>query len=399
MRRRLPVAVVLAALFAAAFASAASASSGFEAESYPVTLKGEKGTLTFSMGGNAFICEGSGFEANMEGAAKRIYTSHVNDYSCTHFGVPGYQLMMSGCNLSLRPGEFGKENAGLEIGPFGCGPIALNSGSTTCLTFNPQSAPAATSTVTPEGSGNNRSMTLQLNASAMEWTSKGGLCGTSSGTFNNAFLNFQWKIRAQDVASNSVGLWFTEEFKGSPHAPRFEANSYPATLTGGGLGKLVVDSGIFECAKTGLEAKFSAATSQLSDVEASYGECALAISGGSEVAATVTMNSCHYTLGVQNLGPPYAGTWGVACSKEGDTIEYLAFLAGKYRTCITVGPQSGLTGIGLSNSGGGIGLFAEVKNLAYQRVGLCKGEKNSLTNGVMSGSASLSGGKLTGEGP
>ncbi len=48
-----------------------------------------------------------------------------------------------------------------------------------------------------------------------------------------------------------------------------------------------------------------------------------AVYGGCQMAgfeAEIAMNSCHYSLTLDNAGPPYTAGYGIACSKEGDAI-------------------------------------------------------------------------------
>jgi hypothetical protein len=104
------------------------------------------------------------------------------------------------------------------------------------------------------------------------------------------------------------------------HSPRIDAESYSATLKGGGLPELSTNLGAFKCAGAALEGTATNAASQL-NLAAKYGECEIT-SGGTRYVASVKMNGCHYVLGVKNAGPPYKGTWGVACEKEGEAIEF-----------------------------------------------------------------------------
>ena len=82
-----------------------------------------------------------------------------------------------------------------------------------------------------------------------------------------------------------------------------------------------------------------------------YGGCSAGEEG--ELGASVEMNSCHYTLSVDNAGPPYAGSLGVACDEAGDAIEFRADEGGAQACTAKVGPQAARGGLTLSNTGEG----------------------------------------------
>jgi hypothetical protein len=53
------------------------------------------------------------------------------------------------------------------------------------------------------------------------------------------------------------------------------------------------------------------------------------------------------------FGPPYAGTWGIACEKEGEAIEFRIVIGKSTFSCLKLYPQAGLDGVALSNTGEG----------------------------------------------
>lgn len=172
--------------------------------------------------------------------------------------------------------------------------------------------------------------------------------------------------------------------------PHIEAETFGVNFKGAGLPELTTNLGTFKCTGTALEGTAANPTSQLS-LTPKYGECEIT-SGGTKYVASVKTNGCHYNLGVKNAGPPYTGTWGVTCEKEGEALEYR--LTPSALNCLKLYPQSGLEGINLSTSGEGskraIGLEAEIKGLKYEWTGACgKGEVR--TDGVFKGTAVLNG--------
>jgi hypothetical protein len=174
------------------------------------------------------------------------------------------------------------------------------------------------------------------------------------------------------------------------HAPRFDGAIYPLSVKGSGFKTFTTKSGSFECEEASLKGTLSAPSSTQS-LTAEYGKCK-----AFGLTATVTMNGCHYNLGVQNVGPPYKGTWDVACEKVGEAIEYKAFTSKGALVCTAkIAPQSGLTGINLSNTGEkaerGIVAEAEVKGVKYELTGSTCGGTSTNTDGVIKGTTTLTG--------
>lgn len=231
--------------------------------------------------------------------------------------------------------------------------------------------------------------------------SKPNLYWKGSPEHHNAHMTWQWGLYRGPSAEDPTTRLFVDsartgesyaEVAPEVHAPRIDVESYTATLKGAGLKTFTTSKGSTECTETALSGQASAATSQLT-LSAEYGGCTAT---SSKFFSTVTMNSCHYTLGVRNAGPPYSGTLGVACEKEGDTIEYKAFLkSGGALLCnARIGPQSGLGGLELSNTGEGakrgVGIDAEVKGVKYELNGgsSCK-TPEVRTDGAITGETTL----------
>ena len=183
------------------------------------------------------------------------------------------------------------------------------------------------------------------------------------------------------------------------HAPpHLQAESYPATLKGSGPSELNLSEGAIKCPGSSLEGTAAEATGHL-DLTAQYSGCeVLGPEGEKLLVASVKMNGCHYTLGVSNSGPPYAGTWGVACEGPGEAIE-VKVTKSNY-SCLKLYPQSGLGGIALANGGEGaergIAVEAEAKGLAYEVLGsVCTHNENhepeTFADGVLEGETTLLG--------
>jgi hypothetical protein len=179
------------------------------------------------------------------------------------------------------------------------------------------------------------------------------------------------------------------------HAPRFDGESYPLSVSGSGFESFTAKSPTatfpVKCKKTSLAGTLSAPATQLA-LNGEASECT-----SETIKTTVAMNGCHYTLATQSTGPPYTGTLGVACGKESERIEYEIYFLGKVRCRAKIVPQSGLSGVSLANVGTwaerGIEAKAEVKSVKYEFQGeLCGAKTNETrTDGVIAGTTTLHG--------
>jgi hypothetical protein len=221
---------------------------------------------------------------------------------------------------------------------------------------------------------------------------------------HNSILTWQFGIYRGPSADDPTTRLFVDsvrtgesyaEVAPEVHAPRIDAETYSATLKGAGLPELSTSLGVFKCVGTTLEGTAAGATSQLS-LQPKYGECEVT-TGGTKTPASVKTNGCHYVLGVRNAGPPYTGTWGVACEKEGEALEFK--ITGKAANCLQLFPQTGLEGVALSNTDEGskrsIGVSAEAKGVKYQLLGACGKEAHA--DGVFKGETTLTAGNAKAE--
>lgn len=178
------------------------------------------------------------------------------------------------------------------------------------------------------------------------------------------------------------------------HAPRIDAESYSMSIQGAGLKTFQTSKGKFNCGEAVLQGSTANATSQI-DLSAEYNSCTAT---ASNFFSTVAMNSCRYVLNVQNAGPPYTGIWGITCQQTEDGIEYRAFQkqGGALLCSAKVGPQAGLEGVALSNTGEGskraVRLAAELKGVKYEYNGgsVCTAPETRI-DGVMTGETTFSG--------
>jgi hypothetical protein len=165
------------------------------------------------------------------------------------------------------------------------------------------------------------------------------------------------------AAPGPVGVYLTGKASESPaEQPRIAAEKFPVALSGSQSAEnpvvLTVNNRTVKCGGTSFQSELTASTSSL-PLSAQYESCT-----GFGLPTTVNMNSCRYQLNVSNAGPPYGGTWGVSCGKEGDAIEINV----NGGTCtLTIAGQSGAGEVALANTGEGqerrVALTLQVKGL------------------------------------
>jgi hypothetical protein len=340
------------ALTATMGAPAASAS-GISFGQYPVQVKsGSVATHSFGFsGGRSIACDFSELSSSA-GAPTETLTVSVTPSKCSNEYEGNVTLKMNGCKFIYHP-AVGKGS--FDIGPAGCGPITME-GTHCTRTFASQTGFAAT--FSNEGSPS--IVKIQHEASGLQYTiTKGGLaaCG-SSGT---ATFTGSWELKAfgaegTQIAAHVVpgtGFYMTGKESGEAGSqPKFEAENYPVTLTGvqDPANKHVLTIGKerkIVCEAVDTSSTVTGATSQLT-LNMAYSGCFLEILGG-QFVATFKMNGCNFVLNALNVGPPYSGSLGVACGKEGEAIEINTTSAGSPVCTYKISPQSGLTGVGLSN--------------------------------------------------
>ena len=353
IRVLLTAAVGALALTALVGVSSASAS-GIAFSQYPATVKGgEITTHSFNLGLERIItCNFSQLTAYAGGPSETLEVT-ATPSGCSSKLESGVTLKMNGCKFIYHP-AVGKGS--LDIGPVGCGQVVLE-GANCTRTFSPQTsgtasfANAAKSVkVTDEGY-------LQYKVT------KGSLVACGNGSVP-AIFSGSWTINAYDAGGAQItaaavpgtGLYMTgQQSEEAAKQPKFAAEKYPVTITGfqdpaqkqaltiGGSRKV-------ECQEANSLSQASAATSQLT-LDNKYAGCILSILG-SEFTTVISTNGCSFVLNALNAGPPYKGTVDIACG-EGKAIEISDYSEAGVRCTYKISPQSGLTGVGLSNVGTG----------------------------------------------
>lgn len=419
MLRRL-ITLVTAALALVVLGSAGTAAaspSGFQADEYPggegievITANagelGEVGGNRFYTHGTFVECETPWFRSTTQfGPTSTIDTAETAGNEC--FGSGAWRPMPMSCDFILSPGtaEYKYADGTVSLGPEGCTVWKMEKMLLGCdASIRP--GPEFGGSVDFDQGGerfeaNPDAVYADVELHGIEVTMEGGSFCQSMGTDKFAHWEFEWELTAEDIAGGvhryelvaELPFGFYLSGKASEtesEQPRFEAESYPRAISGGGL-QLTLRGNPITCGESTLSDSIAGATRQLT-LDATYGKCT-ALNGSWSV--NVAMNGCSYTLTAQNEGPPYTGKWGIVCP-EGKFVEYLAFNAeGKQVCTIKVNPENDLTGVALSNAGSGVdravSLDANVEGIDWSMSGSSSVCIYSGTNGTMTGTPTLAG--------
>ena len=397
--------VCITALLGASSASAG----GFVADQYPANVHTvQASTTVFFVGGGAqqSHCEGQEFESVSISGPTKIAAPAASDATCT-----SGSMKMNGCKFIFHPGA---SNVGtVEIGPSGCGSIDITREN--CKrSLGTQSMPASY-----EGAGEGALATITVEVEAHELSYTSSLCNPAAG--KDGSLEASWELSATELFGEPTGLhlaasgiYLSGEGSAEPSKqPQIKTEwtagmSGPTPISGdqavGNPHVLNFAKGVrkIACTSARLAGEIPSGVSEAS-LSAEYAGCV----ANPSLPSTIVMNSCHQTLHVLNVGPPYAGSADVACSKGGDGIEATVYenatkqKESKPMCVYKVTPQSGLEGIGLETVGTGvergIAVSLGLKNMAYtslysQSVLLC-GLKTgaSATNLTYTGGSTLFG--------
>jgi hypothetical protein len=376
--------IAVLALALSATAAASASASFFSFQKYPpaVSMGAQYLLLTFPGGGTA-TCPATQLSGSTSAATEALTTTvPASSNTCSGWLGTGTLTVNSCARLTFHPGE----SAGsFDLGPAGCVPMNFSTGhckfafvATTGMKaeYINQSTTPSTVSINADGFLNAERVEGSLSecggaVTSVRFTQSWGVFATFAGS--------QMNVRVTPRPND--GLFLAGKESGEKAAqPRIEAESYPAKVAGaqaaGTKHVLTVAGGRkIECAKVSSTGELAASSAAL-DLNTTYSECT-SILAGVNVGATVNMHSCHYTLGVLNAGPPYAGSLGIACSKEGDSIQIDVYKEGKppleaNRLCsYAVGPQAGLKSVSLTNTGSdterGISAAFSLTGLTYTR--------------------------------
>jgi hypothetical protein len=344
----------------ASAASAASAS-GIDFDQYPAVAGGtEWATHSFTYGGSAeIVCNLAEFSTGVISGPSETISATLSPGGCSSKSEGKINLQMNGCKFIYHPAV----GAGsFDIGPAGCSGITLE-GSVCTRVLGPQTGTGAS--FANEGSGSNATVKITEGGPLQYTISKGNAFNCGSGV-KTMELSGSWVLKGFNEASSQIGV---HAVPGTgvylAGEPKFEAEAFPVAITGSQdpSGKLALTIGgnrRIECAEATSHSVLTVASAYL-PLGMEYGNCGLTVLG-STVDAVISTNSCNYALHALSGAAPYSATADIGCSKEGDFIQIDVYNglnvshSEATRTCsYHLEPQSGLTGVGLSNVGSGSG--------------------------------------------
>lgn len=356
---------------------AASASAAFEAETYPTKLLGEgTSSQTFVLGSKTLNC--SGASEGTASAASDTLSLAPNYWNCQFVGESASaQVDANGCSYTYD------SSGSVSIGGAACNGIKITF--TNCVVTIPAQSGLQSATYANQGSGTGRRIEINTSLSGVKYNAS-GTCGGVGGPgshSNGAFVGSQL-VKGQNFATSApIGIFTTPR-----HAPRFEAEKYPASISGpinsSSETLFATPTWNLRCSTATLSGNVTAATKDLALSQAASG---CQSSGSIEANATISMNSCGYVVHVANAGPPYSGTLEVDCSTAGDSIKIaLPF-------CTVTIPEQTVSGVSLSNSGSGssrqVAAQFNVSTLTYTEKGFACSGNGTFSNGVLGGKFNL----------
>ena len=388
LRRPSLAAVAMMAIGMSVGVGNAAASSGFLADTYPVTQTGQEAGTEHTIGTNEgpLNCAAPAFTAEASGPSESLSPTSVSSPACTLFKY-NMTLKMNGCKLIFHPGaKTGSTYEGtFDIGPSGCGPITTQMPIFCTISIGSQTGLKATFENT--GSGSGAAVKATANASGLVYALSGPGC-SSKNTFANGTWNGSWQIsgstygKATGLRVGDLRVSFSES------GGEFEAGEYPAAILADQDAddplSFGANGGSLECADFQLGRGMTGASVALPLSQVAIGGCA----GFGFGSIPVNMNSCQFVLGAD-------GDFDVVCAGT-DKIELRR--AGCWTT---IGAQSGRTGVSLTNVGEGssqsVVAELDVEGLAYSEIpkgpfSTCwPAEGGSYGNGSLSGTLTLEG--------
>jgi hypothetical protein len=179
-----------------------------------------------------------------------------------------------------------------------------------------------------------------------------------------------------------------------PHAPQLDAEAFPVSLTGAQTTaqEFNFQFGKGSCTGGKLSGEAPGATS-VQALTPEYSSCKVGT-----VTASAVINGCQLIAHVKNAGPPYAGSADVSCP-AGKAIEFVVSTAGVTKCTISIGSQTGLEGLTLTNVGKGdersVDLAVNLSGVKYNQkegsgIGRCT-TTGDFTNGTYTGTIRVGG--------
>ncbi|HEX6687674.1 MAG TPA: hypothetical protein VF085_03290 [Solirubrobacterales bacterium] len=205
------------------------------------------------------------------------------------------------------------------------------------------------------------------------------------------------------TASASVGFYMGgKKSEEAAKQPKFEAEKYPAVVEGYASAphRFTVNIGYVECDEVEFRefsGKMTKATSEM--VFQPWHWLCEGKQGGLSIPIAFKAQGCEFALSALNVGPPYAGQFGIKCPLGSPGFEIVTYTNFEMTTplCkVLYPPQTGVEGVSYENVGTGsaraVETSLELSGLKYIETGskfFCK--PGEFTNGALTGGEHLYG--------
>jgi hypothetical protein len=175
--------------------------------------------------------------------------------------------------------------------------------------------------------------------------------------------------------------------------PQFHVEEAPATITSWQTTQQVFTTaaGAIACTSISSTGSRSVLTTTTQSLLPTYDGCTTF----GFIGAPIHVNACEYVFSLtSDTTAPYDANIAVACP-AGKMIE----VTGAFGCVLTVGPQTGLTGVSISNNGSkttrDLNVSLNVTGITYTTAG-CSSPDGTYTNGVLHGGATVTADKSAG---
>jgi hypothetical protein len=340
------------ALIAVAGASMASANN-FKSQVEPETWNGVRAGASHSLRlgeTGIFKCENVSFSGQEIVKTAQELTVSPELGKCSHQnGIP-VSWSMHGCKFRFHPGAGPALVGSVDI--VGCESSMLYENTVCRTTIGNQSNIEGTVEYKNTTSGGLPAVTVVAKLKGIAYTREnGGVCGETSGSFNNGEYEGEWTVTGTKGAGEHVG---TEVESTTPPPPsKFATEGTPATLAGSATGTLALSfnqNATLYCATTTYTGTMSSLTASTIVLTPKYHNCHVQRfppGGGMEEFTVpdefITAGGCSYEFGAKGE----FNVVGATCASKPLTLTIPSCV-------LTVGPQSGLSNkLVLKNEGTG----------------------------------------------
>ena len=363
----------LAAVLALAvtlFAGVSAASAAvFKGEAENTSISGEEtGTTGLSLEGEGFTCPGNiSFGTTLPGVQGSTLTTSAWAPGCVFLGESAKWNVPSGCQYRFRAGFHESMQGTMDI--VGCS-APMSYSRFACHVEIPNQEGLGPVTYVNEGTGSSRRFRLVVQIKNLTFTrTGGGACFGPPGTFHNGEYHGEWTAKGS-IGKTQTGVWLESE-----PATDFAVEEAPATLSGeleaGSRTGFVFPGGAAqaECTKEGLAGTVGATKVKTLTVTPSYSSCKLNGASG----ATVESGGCSFTYHIDRT----VDIGGATCASKPITIKHATSCT------ITIGPQTGLSGLKFEQWGADLLITGRASGLSYTETGAWCLAQGSFSDGYI----------------